>query len=61
MRFPIPRLVVLLLVGAALGAVLGEYSHRTLAFDWWHGAIYGGVLGLVIGLISHYPRKPGRR
>jgi len=41
------------LVGAALGALLGYFGQCTsgtcpLTSTWWRGALYGGFLGLLV-------------
>lgn len=47
------RFVVTVLVGAALGAGLGYFGQCTsgtcpLTSTWWRGALYGGLLGLLV-------------
>lgn len=51
------RIAVTVIVGAAIGAVLGycgQCSSGTcpLTSTWWRGALYGGVMGLLIGFSS---------
>jgi thioredoxin 1 len=46
-----------LLVGGALGALLGYFGQCTsgtcpLTSTWWRGALYGGVLGLIFHFVS---------
>ena len=57
-----------LLIGAALGAVLGYFGQCTsgtcpLTSIWWRGAIYGGVIGLLFALSnsSQPQRSPTER
>jgi hypothetical protein len=47
------RFALIVLGGAALGALMGAVGQCTsgtcpLTSTWWRGAIYGGVLGLLI-------------
>lgn len=47
------RFGLIVLGGAALGALMGALGQCTsgtcpLTSTWWRGAIYGGVLGLLI-------------
>lgn len=49
------RVLIAVLLGAALGSVLGYFGQCSsgtcpLTSTWWRGAIYGGVMGLLIGL-----------
>ena len=49
------RFVLIVLGGAALGAVMGDYGQCTsgtcpLTSTWWRGALYGGVIGLLAAL-----------
>ena len=49
------RLVAPVLVSAILGGLMGFFGQCTsgtcpLTSTWWRGAIYGGVLGLLLGL-----------
>lgn len=49
------RFALIVLGGAALGALMGAVGQCTsgtcpLTSTWWRGAIYGGVLGLVWAL-----------
>jgi hypothetical protein len=53
------RLVVPLLIGAALGSLIGYFGQCSsgtcpLTSTWWRGAIYGGVLGLLFALSSRH-------
>lgn len=55
-------LLLAVLIGAALGATLGYFgqcSSGTCPFTstWWRGALYGGVLGLLFGIISTPPER----
>lgn len=48
LRFALP-----VLLGAGLGAALGYWGQCTsgtcpLTSTWWRGALYGGVLGLIV-------------
>lgn len=47
------RFALIVLGGAALGALMGAVGQCTsgtcpLTSTWWRGAIYGGVLGLLV-------------
>lgn len=47
------RFALIVLGGAALGALMGAVGQCTsgtcpLTSTWWRGAIYGGVLGLLL-------------
>ena len=49
------RFLLIILGGAALGAVLGYYGQCTsgtcpLTSTWWRGALYGGFIGLLAAL-----------
>lgn len=49
------RFALIVLGGAALGALMGAVGQCTsgtcpLTSTWWRGALYGGVLGLVWAL-----------
>lgn len=49
------RLLIFILIGAALGAALGYFGQCSsgtcpLTATWWRGAIYGGVVGMLFGL-----------
>lgn len=57
MNQPLVRFTLIVLAGAALGALMGYYGQCTsgtcpLTSTWWRGALYGGVLGLLAAL-SH--------
>lgn len=50
-----PRFLLIILAGAALGAAMGYYGQCTsgtcpLTSTWWRGALYGSVLGLLAAL-----------
>jgi len=50
-----PAWIITIGVGAALGGLAGHFGSCTggacpLMATWWRGAIYGGVLGLMIGM-----------
>jgi hypothetical protein len=52
MNSPALRFALIVLGGAALGALLGYFGQCTsgtcpLTSTWWRGALYGGVLGLL--------------
>jgi hypothetical protein len=49
------RILVPVLIGAALGALLGYYGQCSsglcpLTSTWWRGALYGGSMGLLFAL-----------
>ena len=49
------RFSLTILAGAAFGAALGYFGQCTsgtcpLTSTWWRGALYGGMLGLLIAL-----------
>lgn len=49
------RLAISVIAGAVLGAAvgyLGQCSSGTcpLTANWWRGAIYGGAMGLLVGM-----------
>ncbi len=49
------RFALIVLSGAALGALLGYYGQCSsgtcpLTATWWRGALYGGFLGLMTAL-----------
>lgn len=51
------HILIPMLIGAALGALLGYFGQCSsgacpLTSTWWRGAIYGGVLGLLFALGS---------
>jgi thioredoxin 1 len=53
----LPSLVIPILVGATLGAALGYFGQCSsgtcpLTSTWWRGALYGGGMGLLFGLVS---------
>lgn len=53
----ITRLILSVAVGTALGALVGYFGQCTsgtcpLTSNWWRGALYGAVLGVLFGL-SH--------
>jgi hypothetical protein len=52
---PLSRILLMILGGAALGALLGYFGQCTsgtcpLTSTWWRGALYGGLLGLLSAL-----------
>jgi hypothetical protein len=51
------RFLIPVLIGVALGAALGYFGECTsgtcpLTSTWWRGALYGGVMGLLIAISS---------
>jgi Family of unknown function (DUF6132) len=55
MNHPLARFALPVLIGAALGAVLGYFGQCTsgtcpLTSTWWRGALYGGLIGLIAAL-----------
>ena len=53
------RFLLPIVVGAALGSLMGYFGQcRTgacpLTSTWWRGAIYGGVIGLMIAFSSRH-------
>lgn len=57
MSHPVVRLLLPIVIGAALGAALGYFGQCTsgtcpLTSTWWRGALYGSVMGLLITLSS---------
>jgi hypothetical protein len=60
MTHPTTRFVLTVLVGALLGAGMGYFGQCTsgtcpLTSTWWRGALYGGVLGLMIAVNGRAP------
>ncbi|MDI1247545.1 MAG: DUF6132 family protein [Lacunisphaera sp.] len=54
---PMLRFLLPILAGAALGAAMGWFGQCTsgtcpLTSTWWRGALYGGVLGLLVAFNS---------
>lgn len=52
---PMLRFILTVLAGAALGAAMGYFGQCTsgtcpLTSTWWRGALYGGVLGLMVAV-----------
>ena len=50
---PVLRFTLTVLAGATLGAAMGYFGQCTsgtcpLTSTWWRGALYGGVLGLIV-------------
>lgn len=55
------RLLIGVAVGALLGGVIGYFGQCStgtcpLTSTWWRGAIYGGVMGLVLMMSSSQAR-----
>jgi len=49
------RAAIGLLTGGGLGAIMGYFGQCStgacpLTSTWWRGAIYGGVMGLILSL-----------
>lgn len=56
-RHLMTHILLPLLIGAALGALMGYFGQCSsgtcpLTSTWWRGAIYGGVMGLLFALSS---------
>jgi len=52
------KILAYIVVGAGLGALVGYFGQCSsgtcpLTSTWWRGALYGGFLGLLMGLGSH--------
>lgn len=59
MSHPLVRFALIVLAGAAFGAVLGYFGQCTsgtcpLTSTWWRGALYGGGLGLLAALSGRH-------
>ncbi len=57
MHHPVIRFLLPVVIGAGLGAALGYFGQCTsgtcpLTSTWWRGALYGGAIGLMLGLGS---------
>lgn len=55
MANPTVRFILTVLAGAVLGAGMGYFGQCTsgtcpLTSTWWRGALYGGVLGLMVAV-----------
>jgi hypothetical protein len=55
MNHPLFRFLAFVFAGALLGGLLGYFGQCTsgtcpLTSTWWRGALYGGILGLLLGL-----------
>lgn len=53
----LPSLILPVVIGAALGAAMGYFGQCSsgtcpLTSTWWRGALYGGGMGLLFGLVS---------
>lgn len=49
------RLAISIIAGVLLGAAMGYLGQCSsgacpLTANWWRGAIYGGVMGLLVGM-----------
>lgn len=49
------RFIAIILAGAVLGGVVGYFGQCTsgtcpLTSTWWRGALYGGLLGLIMAI-----------
>ncbi len=56
-RLFMTHILVPLLIGAALGALMGYFGQCNsgtcpLTSTWWRGAIYGAAMGLLFALTS---------
>ena len=54
---PVLRFTLTILAGAVLGAAMGYFGQCTsgtcpLTSTWWRGALYGGILGLMVAFNS---------
>ena len=54
------RFVLPILAGAVLGAALGYFGQCTsgtcpLTSTWWRGALYGGLMGLLVAIGGRTP------
>jgi len=54
------RFILTVLAGTALGAAMGYFGQCTsgtcpLTSTWWRGALYGGVLGLMVAVNGRSP------
>lgn len=52
---PFLRFLLPIAIGAGLGALLGYFGQCSsgtcpLTSTWWRGALYGGVIGLLLAL-----------
>lgn len=57
---PVLRLVLIIAGGAACGALLGYFGQCTSGTcprtaTWWRGALYDGILGLMVALANRTP------
>jgi hypothetical protein len=55
MNHPVLRFAAIVLAGAVVGGLMGYFGQCTagtcpLTSTWWRGALYGGVLGLLMAL-----------
>ena len=55
MIHPVLRFAAIVLAGALVGGLLGYFGQCTsgtcpLTSTWWRGALYGGILGLLMAL-----------
>jgi hypothetical protein len=55
MNHPVLRFTSIVLAGVLLGALMGYFGQCSsgtcpLTSTWWQGALYGGVLGLLMAL-----------
>lgn len=53
------RILIPILIGVSLGSLMGYFGQCStgtcpLTSTWWRGAIYGGVMGLLIGLNTRH-------
>jgi uncharacterized protein YcfJ len=55
MSHPAVRIAGMVLAGAVLGGVVGDFGQCTsgtcpLTSTWWRGALYGGLMALLVAL-----------
>lgn len=55
MSMAVIRFAAIVLAGAALGGLMGYFGQCNsgtcpLTSTWWRGALYGGLLGLILAL-----------
>ena len=53
------RFLIPVLIGATLGSLMGYFGQCSsgtcpLTSTWWRGAIYGGVMGLLLSMSSRH-------
>ncbi len=55
MNHPALRIAAVVLAGAVLGGIVGYFGQCSsgtcpLTSTWWRGALYGGLLGLIMAI-----------